>query len=135
MDLADVVGVAHDGAPGERVGAAETGAVSRSRRENLSDASPIVYHVDEGKITDPENRAVVESSLEELSHADYVKSVSNPYDEKNPTVSKDGKTAYATMLPDTALGDLAVAEAESIHEAAAEPAETSSKAHAPERRE
>ena len=105
--------------------AAANDVMARSFDANLSDASPIVYHVDDGKITDPENRAVVEGSLEELSHTDYVKSVSNPFDEQSPTVSKDGKTAYATMLPDTALGDLAVAEAESIHEAAAGPAEGS----------
>jgi putative drug exporter of the RND superfamily len=103
--------------------AAANDVMARSFDANLSDASPIVYHVDEGKVIDPENRAVVESSLEELSHADHVKSVSNPYDEKNPTVSKDGKTAYATVLPSTALGDLAVEEAETIYDTAAEPAE------------
>jgi RND superfamily putative drug exporter len=103
--------------------AAANDVMARSFDANLSDASPIVYHVDEGKVTDAENRAVVEASVAELSHADYVKSVSNPFDEKNPTVSKDGKTAYATVLPSTALGDLAVEDAETIYETAAEPAE------------
>ncbi len=54
-----------------------------------------------------------------MSQAEYVKSVSDPYEK----LSKDGKTAYATVLPSTALGDVSVADAEAIHEAAAEPAE------------
>jgi putative drug exporter of the RND superfamily len=105
--------------------AAANDVMARSFDANLSDASPVVYHADAGNVTDPENRAVVESSLEELSQADHVKSVSNPFDERNPTVSKDGKTAYATVLPDTALGDLAVEEAETIYDTAADPAEGS----------
>src|SRR4029450_11875028 len=39
------------------------------------------------------------------------------------TYSKDGRTAYASVLPSTALGDLSVEDAEKIYDAAAEPAE------------
>jgi putative drug exporter of the RND superfamily len=102
--------------------AAANDVMARSFSANLSDASPIVYHTDEGKVTDAENRAVVEDSLEELSHADNVETVSNPFDERSPTVSKDGKTAYATVLPSTALGDMALEDAEAILDTAAEPA-------------
>jgi RND superfamily putative drug exporter len=95
--------------------------MARSFDANMSDASPIVFHVEDGTLKDPENQAVVEDSMKSLSQAENVKSASDPYER----LSKDGKTAYATMLPSSALGDLSVAEAEAIHESAAEPAEGS----------
>jgi putative drug exporter of the RND superfamily len=101
--------------------AAANDVMARSFDANMSDASPIVYHVDDGKLTDKDNRAVVEDSTKALSQADDVKSVSDPYEK----LSRDGKTAYATMLPKTALGDMSVADAEAIHESASEPAEGS----------
>jgi RND superfamily putative drug exporter len=99
--------------------------MARSFSSNLSDASPIVYHVDSGKITDAANREVVESSVKELSQADNVANVSDPFAEGGSTVSRDGKTAYATVLPSTALGDLSVPDAEKILEAGEKPAEGS----------
>jgi RND superfamily putative drug exporter len=95
--------------------------MARSFDANLSDASPIVFHVDEGKLTDDANRAVVARSMSSLSEAADVKSVSDPYDK----LSRDGRTAYATMLPKTALGDLSVEDAEAILASAEEPAEGS----------
>jgi RND superfamily putative drug exporter len=92
--------------------------MARSFSPNLSDASPIVFHVEDGKITDAENRAVVEESLAALSGAENVATVADPFE----AVSQDGRTAYANVMPSTALGDMSVAEAEKIHEAALEPA-------------
>ena len=43
--------------------AAANDVLARSFDENLSDASPIVFHVEDGKVTDEKNRAVVEASL------------------------------------------------------------------------
>ena len=99
--------------------------MARSFADNLSDASPIVFHVDEGKVTDAGNRAVIEDSVAALSKADNVASVTDPFAEGSATVSKDGQTAYATVLPSTALGDLAVTDAEAILDTGAEPAEGS----------
>jgi RND superfamily putative drug exporter len=96
--------------------------MARSFSKDLSDASPIVFHTDSGTLTDDANRRVVEDSLRSLSQADAVASVSDPYDPSAPTVSRDGKTAYATMVPSTALGDLTVDEAETILDTAAAPA-------------
>ncbi len=98
--------------------AAANDVMARSFDANLSDASPIVYHVEDGSLTDGAHRAAVEDSVKSLSRAENVKSVSDPYEK----LSRDGRTAYATMLPSTALGDLSVADAEAIHDAAAEPA-------------
>jgi putative drug exporter of the RND superfamily len=105
--------------------AAANDVMARSFSEELPDASPVVFHTESGKVTDAENRQVVETSLKELSEADHVARVSNPYEVGSATVSRDGKTAYATMLPSTALGDLSVEQAEEILDTAAEPAEGS----------
>jgi RND superfamily putative drug exporter len=105
--------------------AAANEVMGRSFSKELSDASPIVFHTDEGKLTDDEHRPVVEESLKALSQADNVASVSNPLEEDSTTVSSDGRTAYATVLPSSALGDLSVADAEAILDTAAEPTQGS----------
>jgi RND superfamily putative drug exporter len=106
--------------------AAANDVMGRSFSKELSDASPIVFHTDTGKLTDAEHRNVVEASVTELSQADNVASVSDPFAKGSATVSKDGKTAYATMVPSTALGDLSVQQAEKILDTAQEPANGSS---------
>jgi RND superfamily putative drug exporter len=99
--------------------------MARSFSKDLSDASPIVFHTDTGTLTDSNHKGVVESSVKSLSQADHVASVSDPFDPSATTVSRDGKTAYATMVPSTALGDLSVPEAEKILDTAAQPAKGS----------
>jgi RND superfamily putative drug exporter len=103
--------------------AAANAVMARSFSKELSDASPVVFHTDTGTLTDADHRPVVEESLQALSEAENVASVSDPFAEGTATVSADGRTAYATVLPSTALGDLAVADAEAILDAAAEPAQ------------
>jgi putative drug exporter of the RND superfamily len=101
--------------------AAANDVMARSFSGEMSDASPLVFHTETGRITDAEHREVVEESVAAVSQAENVASVSDPF----TTVSKDGQTAYATVLPSTALGDLAVEDAEAIYDTAAEPAEGS----------
>jgi putative drug exporter of the RND superfamily len=96
--------------------------MARSFSKELSDASPIVYHADTGTITDDAHRPVVEKSLKSLSQAEDVASVTDPFADGTATVSRDGKTAYATVLPSTALGDMSVDQADAILDAAAAPA-------------
>jgi len=96
--------------------------MARSFSKELSDASPVVYHADTGTITDDAHRPIVEQSLRSLSHEDDVASVTDPFADGTATVSKDGRTAYATVLPSTALGDMSVEQADAILDAAAEPA-------------
>jgi putative drug exporter of the RND superfamily len=91
--------------------------MARSFDENLSDASPLVFHADTGTITDAEHKPTVEASLKAVSGEENVESVGQL------VVSEDGKTAYASVLPSTALGDLSVAEAEEILDTAQAPAE------------
>jgi putative drug exporter of the RND superfamily len=105
--------------------AAANDVMGRSFSKELSDASPIVYHTDSGKLTDADHRDVVEASVKAVSQADNVASVSDPLGEGSTTISNDAKTAYATMVPSAALGDLSVDQAEAIVDTASAPAKGS----------
>ena len=100
-----------------------TEVMSRSFSAELSDGSPIVFHTDKGKITDAENRAAVEASLGALSEDPAVASITNPFAEGSTTVSEDGTTAYANLVPAEPLGDMSVEEAEEVADTAIEPTE------------
>src|SRR5262249_13330725 len=89
----------------------------------LADASPIVFHTDSGSVTDAQHRPAVEASLQALSQDPAVASVTDPFAEGSMTVSKDGKTAYANLVPSKRLGDLSVDDAENILDTAKAPAE------------
>src|SRR5919202_4319489 len=82
--------------------------MARSFSPQLSDASPLVFHTDTGTITDAEHKPTVEASLKAVGAAENVESVGQL------VVSEDGKTAYASVLPSTALGDMSVEDAEAI---------------------
>lgn len=105
--------------------AAATDTMSKSFSAELSDTSPIVFHTDDGSVTDPENRAAIESSVRALSEDPAVASVTDPLAEGSTAVSADGKTAYANVVPSEPLGELSVEEAESILDTASEHAEES----------
>ncbi len=105
--------------------AAATDVMARSFSAELTDASPIVFHTESGSLTDDEHRPVVEASLAALSEDPAVAQVSNPLQEGSTTMSSDGRTAYATVVPAQALGDLAVEDAEAILDTASAPAEGS----------
>jgi putative drug exporter of the RND superfamily len=94
---------------------AATAVMSRSFSAQLPDSSPIVFHTDDGTIAD--HRAVVDESLKALSSSEDVASVGEL------KTSQDGRTAYATIVPATSLGDQSVEEAQTILDTAAEPAE------------
>ncbi|HEY2985152.1 MAG TPA: MMPL family transporter [Jatrophihabitantaceae bacterium] len=102
--------------------AAATDIMSRSFSAQLSDASPIVYHTDHGTLTDDKHRVVVQASLQALSEQPDVAGVANPLDKNSTTMSKDGRTAYASVVPTKALGDLSVEQAQAILDTAAAPA-------------
>src|SRR5262245_11324564 len=100
--------------------------MARSFSSELTDASPIVFHTDQGTLTDSAHRTVVEQSLQALSEAPGVASVSNPLEANSATMSADGRTAYATVVPSKPLGDTSEQDAEKILDAAAAPAEGTS---------
>jgi RND superfamily putative drug exporter len=64
----------------------------------LSAASgQIVFHAEQGAITDPQNEAAVDAALAQLADGTDVTAVTDPFDARGPTVSADGTTAYATV--------------------------------------
>jgi RND superfamily putative drug exporter len=93
--------------------------MARSFTKELSDASPLVYHAESGTLKDKEHAAAVEESLRATADAENVASIGEL------TYAKDGKTAYAQVLPSQALGDMSVEEGEAIHAAAEQPLEGS----------
>ena len=54
--------------------------MARSFSPQLSDASPVVFHVEDGKVTDAANKEVIQASLKSLSGAAHVESISDPRD-------------------------------------------------------
>jgi RND superfamily putative drug exporter len=104
---------------------AATDVMTRSFSANLSDSSQIVYHTETGKLTDSERKPMVQESLKALSEDPDVEGVTNPLEKGSAQISSDGKTAYSTMVPSRALGDMTVEEAQEILDTAAKPAEGS----------
>jgi putative drug exporter of the RND superfamily len=105
--------------------AAALDVMGRSFSKELSDSSPIVFHTDKGTLTDDQHRGTVEASLKALDESPDVQAVTNPLETDSHTMSKDGKTAYATVVPATPLGDLSVEQAQEIVDTAAAPADGS----------
>jgi putative drug exporter of the RND superfamily len=103
--------------------AAANAVMARSFPGSLPGASPIVFHVDNGSITSSKNHAIVEAAVGALAHADHVANVTDPFAKDSATVSGDGHTAYATVVPAQSLGDLTVGQAQSILDAARRAAE------------
>ena len=103
--------------------AAAGDVMSRSFSDTLSDSSPIVFHTDDGTLTDAEHRGVVEESLQALSESPDIEAATNPLEEGSEAISADGRTAYTTIVPTEPLGDLSVEDAEAILDTAAGPAE------------
>ena len=63
-------------------------------------ASNVIFHSEDG-LSDPATKAAIEQTVEQLSEGEHVVAVSSPYDPRGPTVSEDGKTAFATVAFDT----------------------------------
>jgi RND superfamily putative drug exporter len=103
--------------------AAANDVMARSFSPHLSDTSPLVFHADQGKLTDAAHRDVVEASLKAVSASPDVAMVSDPFAKGGGTLSADGRTAYANVVPSKALGDLTVDDAQVILDAAAAPAD------------
>ncbi|HEX5614957.1 MAG TPA: MMPL family transporter, partial [Acidimicrobiia bacterium] len=62
-----------------------------------------VFHVEEGRIDDPAHQAAITAALAELAQGDDVTFVSNPFDARGPTVSRDGRTAFASVQYDESV--------------------------------
>jgi RND superfamily putative drug exporter len=80
------------------------GAESQRAADALADRFPeqslyssnVVFHA-EKPLTAPELRSAVGEAVDRLADGQHVTSVSDPYDPRGPTLSKDGRTAVATV--------------------------------------
>ncbi|RZS91022.1 RND superfamily putative drug exporter [Motilibacter rhizosphaerae] len=76
------------------------------------ESDTIVLHVASGKVTDPGVRERATAMLDRVATSDGVASVTSPYSEQGAAqVSRDGRTAYATVdfaqqVPDLPLDDV-----------------------------
>jgi putative drug exporter of the RND superfamily len=68
--------------------------------------SNIILHSETG-LTAPTARAAVAEAIARLERGPHVTAVSDPYDPRGPTLSEDGKTAFATIAYDTKTIELA----------------------------
>jgi RND superfamily putative drug exporter len=59
-------------------------------------SSHVIFHAP-GGLTDRQTRAVVDEAVSELRTLPHVIAVSGPYDPRGPTLSRDGRTAFATV--------------------------------------
>jgi RND superfamily putative drug exporter len=76
--------------------------------------SNVILHAEDG-LTGPEARAAVTKAVEQLSRQPGVVAVTDPYDPRSSTLSRDGTTAFVTVgYDDEAIG---VAERDAADEA------------------
>ncbi len=81
------------------------GVESQEASDTLADQFPdfagasgrVVFHVDEGRIDDPGHRAAIAAAVDRLAEGDDVTLVGDPFDTAAPTVSPDGRTAFAPV--------------------------------------
>jgi putative drug exporter of the RND superfamily len=81
------------------------GVESQQASDTLADQFPdfagasgrVVFHVDEGRIDDAANRAAVDDAVARLADGPDVTVVGDPFDPAAPTVSPDGRTAFAPV--------------------------------------
>ena len=80
--------------------------------------SNVIFHAD-GGLRAPARRAAVERAVTDLSGADHVVAVADPFDTDAPTLSANGRTAFATVGYDVdAIGATEFAAAEAATRAA-----------------
>ena len=59
-------------------------------------SSNVIFHSEEG-LSAPATKAAVEQAVAKLAEGPHVIAVDNPYDPRGPTLSEDGRTAFATV--------------------------------------
>src|SRR5262249_29643138 len=57
----------------------------------------IVFHVEHGTLSEPANEATIKASLQQLSTAPGAAAAPARSDPRGPTISADGRTAFATV--------------------------------------
>ncbi len=101
-----------------------TDALDHSFPAQANGSSPIVLHVKSGKLTDSKYSSAVNEAASDVAKAPHVASVVNPLTSQGSSaLSKDKATGYLSVTTTVSAGQLAVADAQDIIDAASKPAE------------
>ncbi|MBO0870885.1 MAG: MMPL family transporter, partial [Micromonosporaceae bacterium] len=66
--------------------------------QQAGESDTVVWHVTTGSVRDPAVQQPISAMLERLSHAPQVAQIGSPYSQQGAAqISRDGKTAYATL--------------------------------------
>ena len=84
--------------------------------------SPIVFRVQSGKLSDPDNKDAVNKSAAALAKYPHVVSAPSPFSQKGASqLSKDGRIAFIPVLLDIGSADLSAAEAQEVLDVGSRP--------------
>src|SRR5215469_5002425 len=101
-----------------------TDTLSKSFPDQSNGTSPIVLHVSSGKLTDSKYANAVNQAAADVAKAPDVASVVNPLTSQGAAaLSKDQATGYLSVTLSVNPGQLSKADAQTIIDAAANPAE------------
>jgi RND superfamily putative drug exporter len=82
--------------------------------QQAGDTSQIVFHAKRGSLTDPTNKAAVDRVVASVAKLPAVAGTTSPYKNAAATISRDGKTAYASLLFDQQAVDLDKADVQRV---------------------
>jgi RND superfamily putative drug exporter len=101
-----------------------TDALQKSFPAQANGVSPIVLHAKSGKLTDSKYANAVNEAAADVAKAPYVASVVSPLTSQGASqLSKDQTTGYLSVGLSVSQGSLSVADAQTIIDAAAKPAQ------------
>jgi RND superfamily putative drug exporter len=78
----------------------------------------VVFYVEDGTLSDAERKAAIEGALEEIRALDGVAVVTDPFEEKPPRISQDGRIAASDVRYTLAPEDVEPEHGEALEEAA-----------------
>src|SRR4051794_35414791 len=81
--------------------------------QQAGDTSQIVFHAKRGSLNDPNNKAAIDAVVAKVARMPSVAATISPY-KNTAAISKDGKTAYASLLFDKQAVDLDKADVERV---------------------
>jgi RND superfamily putative drug exporter len=82
--------------------------------QQAGDTSQIVFHVQSGSLKDPGQQARVQAVVDRVAKLPAVAGTTSPYKDAAATISKDGKTAYASLQFDKQAVDLDKADVQKV---------------------
>jgi putative drug exporter of the RND superfamily len=101
-----------------------TDALNHSFPAQANGSSPIVLHVNSGKLTDSKYSSAVNEAAADVAKAPHVASVINPLTSQGAAaLSQDKATGYLSVTTTVSPGSLSVDDAQTIIDAASKPAQ------------